>query len=66
MILCLRQWVFDSAPEATRRAVVAGLVAWFFLDSAGSIAAGVVSNVGFNFIVLLLAVGPLWRAAKED
>ncbi|MDX2033996.1 MAG: hypothetical protein SF339_25200 [Blastocatellia bacterium] len=64
MIFCLRQWVYDLAPEPTRRAVVAGLVAWFLLDSTGSIAAGVPSNAVFNVLVLLLAVGPLWRSAE--
>jgi hypothetical protein len=66
MILCLRQWVYDAAPEPTRRAVVAGVLAWFFLDSAGSIAVGVPSNVVFNVVVLLLCVGPLWRAAEPS
>lgn len=65
MILCLRQWVYDVAPEQTRRAVVAGLLAWFLLDSAGSIAAGVPSNAVFNVLVLLIAVGPLWKPARS-
>ncbi len=64
MILCLRQWVYDVAPEQTRRAVVAGIVAWFVLDSTGSIASGTPSNAGFNVLVLLLAVGPLWKSAE--
>jgi hypothetical protein len=62
-ILCLRQWVYDAAPEPTRRTVVTGLMAWFVLDSVGSAAAGVPSNVAFNVVVLLLAVGPLWKPA---
>jgi len=66
MILCLRQWVYDAAPEQTRRAVVCGLLAWFLLDSTGSLAAGVASNAVFNVIVLLLAVGPLWWPARAD
>lgn len=64
MILCLRAWVYDAAPEGVRRAVLTGLLGWFVLDSAGSIASGNVSNAFFNVIVLLLAVGPLWRPAK--
>jgi hypothetical protein len=63
MVFCLRQWVYDSAPEPTRRAVVAGVVTWFLCDSTGSIAAGAPSNALFNVAVLLLAVGPLWRPA---
>jgi hypothetical protein len=66
MILALRQWVHEAAPEQTRRAVLTGLVAWCTLDSIGSLAAGVPSNVGFNLLVLLAAAGPLWfRATRE-
>jgi hypothetical protein len=65
MIWCLSTWVYDAAPEAVRRTVLTGILSWFFLDSAGSIASGNTSNAFFNVIVLLLAVGPLWRPAKE-
>ena len=33
MILGLRAWVYDAAPEGVRRAVLAGLLAWFVLDT---------------------------------
>jgi hypothetical protein len=65
-IWCLRRWVYDQAPEAVRKSVVAGILAWFVLDSAGSIASGNVSNFYFNILVLLLAVGPLWVPAQAD
>jgi hypothetical protein len=65
MIWCLSAWVYDAAPEAVRRTVVIGLLAWFVLDSAGSIASGTPSNALFNVLILLLAVGPLWLPAKE-
>jgi len=64
MIACLRAWVYDAAPEGVRRTVLASLLAWFLLDSAGSIASGTPSNALFNVLVLLLAVGPLWRPAS--
>lgn len=57
--------VHDVAPEAVRRAVVASILTWFVLDSAGSIASGNPSNAAFNVLVLLLAVGPLWRPARD-
>ncbi len=63
MIWCLAAWAYDTAPEAVRKSVVAGLVAWFCVDSAGSIASGNASNALFNLAVLTLAVGPLWRPA---
>lgn len=60
----LRKWVYDKAPEETRKAVLFGVLAWFFLDSLGSITSGNASNALFNVIVLLIAVGPLWVPAK--
>jgi len=64
MIWCLRAWVYTIAPEAVRRVVLTSVLAWFVLDSAGSIASGNASNALFNIVVLLLAVGPLWRPAR--
>ena len=65
MIWGLRQWVYDLAPEPVRRSVLTGVLAWFFLDSAGSIASGTPSNALFNVLVLLVAVGPLWFPAND-
>ena len=65
MIWCLSSWVYPMAPDPVRRSVVASLLAWFCLDSAGSIVSGNPSNAGFNVVVLLLAVGPLWRPARD-
>lgn len=62
-IWCLQKWVYDLAPEGVRKSVLVSLLAWFVLDSTGSIASGNTSNVFFNIIVLLLAVGPLWKPA---
>lgn len=62
----LQKWVYDSNPEGVRKAVLAGLLAWFLLDSSGSVASGNSSNVVFNIIVLLLAVGPLWKPAQQN
>lgn len=64
MVFCLRQWVYDAAPEGVRRSLLVSALAWFFLDSAGSIASGTASNAFFNIIVLLLVIGPMWRPAK--
>ena len=64
-IWCLSAWVYDAAPEAVRRSVLTGVLAWFVLDSAGSIASGNASNAGFNVLVLLVAVGPLWWPARD-
>ncbi len=65
MIWFLSVWVYDAAPEAVRRTVLIGIIAWFVFDSAGSIASGNSSNAFFNIFVLLLAIGPLWRPARR-
>ena len=54
----------EQLSQIVPRAVVAGLLAWFVLDSAGSIASGNASNAFFNVVVLLVTVGPLWRPTK--
>ena len=63
-IWCRSIWVYDAAPEGVRKSVVTGAVAWFLLDSAGSAASGNASNVLFNTLILMIVVGPLWRAAR--
>ncbi|MCA3692041.1 MAG: hypothetical protein IOB61_01610 [Aquidulcibacter sp.] len=65
MIWCLSVWVYDHAPEAVRRTALAGILTWFCLDSAGSIASGNTSNAVINILVLLIAVGPLWWPVRE-
>lgn len=65
MVLALRHWAYDLAPEPVRRSVLVGLLAWFVVDSPGSIASGTAWNALFNVAVLLLAVGPLWRPAAD-
>jgi len=65
MIWRLSTSVYDAAPEGVRKAVLTGALAWFVLDSAGSITSGNASNAGFNIIVLLIAVGPLWLPARD-
>ncbi|MCR9083504.1 MAG: hypothetical protein NXH89_13850 [Cyclobacteriaceae bacterium] len=61
----LRKLVYDKAPEETRKAVLFGVLAWFFLDSLGSITSGNAINAFFNVIILVIAVGPLWTPAKS-
>ncbi len=65
MIAALTARLYDKDPEAVRRSVVTGLVAWFMLDSAGSITSGNPSNALWNVLVLLTLVGPLWFPARQ-
>lgn len=62
----LRSLAFDKAPDEIRKSVIAGIIAWFLLDSAGSAASGNISNLFFNLLVLLLATGPLWIRVKSQ
>lgn len=63
-IWLLKKWVYDKAPEGVRKSVLFGLLAWFILDSSGSIASGNAMNAFFNIVVLVIAVGPLWKPAN--
>jgi hypothetical protein len=65
MIWGLSSWVYDKAPEAVRKSVLLGIMAWFVLDSTGSITSGNASNALYNIGVLIVAVGPLWRRARS-
>ncbi|GAB5457596.1 MAG: hypothetical protein Hens3KO_06260 [Henriciella sp.] len=65
-IWCLSKWVYDAAPEGVRKSVLTGTIYWFILDSTGSVASGNSSNVLFNIVVLLVAIGPLWRPAVSS
>ena len=66
MIWCLSAWVYDLAPELVRKSLLAGILSWFIFDSSGSVASGNAANVGFNVLVLLIGVGPMWFPAREN
>lgn len=65
MIVGLRQWVFDFAPDGVRRSLLLGTCSWFVVDSSGSIASGTPWNAFFNVLVLLAVIGPMWRRADD-
>ncbi len=65
LIWCLSGSAYDAAPEAVRKAVLTSILSWFLLDSAGSITSGNPSNVAFNMLILLAAIGPLWWPEQE-
>lgn len=64
-VWALSKWVYPKAPEETRKVVLLGLLTWFVFDSTGSVTSGNASNVLFNILVLLLAVGPMWWKVEE-
>jgi len=63
-IWLLSALVYDAAPEAVRKSVLYGALAWFLFDSFGSITSGQWPNALWNVLVLLLIVGPMWWPAE--
>ncbi|MCF1750851.1 hypothetical protein [Mariniradius sediminis] len=63
-VWCLSTWVYDKAPEEVRKTVLVGILFWFVLDSAGSVASGNAANVFFNTLIMFVAIGPMWTPAK--
>lgn len=54
----------ERAPEAVRGIIRTSVLAWFLVDSAGSVAAGAALNVLPNLVFLALFLLPLRRGAK--
>lgn len=65
-IFCSSLWLYDLAPEPTRRMIVTGILAWFVIDSSGSVTSGNWENAIWNIVVLLFLVGPMWRPAQSE
>ncbi len=52
----------ERAPDLARRIIVGSTLAWFVVDSAGSLVAGAPLNAALNLVYLELLVGPFWLA----
>ena len=57
--------LYPREPDLARMMILTSIGAWFVVDSAGSIAAGAPLNALFNFVFLLMFVGPLWRTSRQ-
>ena len=66
MVWMLSTRVYDHAPEAVRKTVLTGALAWFVTDSLGSALSGHPINGLWNLLFLLIAIGPLWRPAHTE
>ncbi len=66
IVWCLSLWVYDACPDGVRRCVVTSALAWFALDSLGSVTSEQWPNALWNILVLLLVIGPLWRPAQPE
>jgi hypothetical protein len=65
-IWCIGKYIYPLAPGPARKTVVCGLLSWFLLGSAGSALSGNQSNIVLNVVVLLTAIGPLWKAGAAE
>ncbi|WP_246455585.1 hypothetical protein [Sulfitobacter aestuariivivens] len=66
MIWMLSVFVYDQAPEGVRKSVLYGVLAWFVVDSFGSVTSGNWPNALWNILVLFAVVGPMWTPAKDQ
>ena len=55
--------LYPREPELARQIILTGVIAWFVVDSAGSILAGAPLNAAFNVLFLLIFLVPLWRSS---
>jgi hypothetical protein len=53
--------LLPADPMLARTMLVWGMLAWFFVDSTGSLAAGAPINVALNTVLMLGIVVPAWR-----
>ncbi len=54
-----------KADTSVTRTTILAMVVWYVIDSTGSVAAGVFSNVFFNTIYLFLILIPLIRISPD-
>lgn len=65
LIWLLSGRIHDAEPEAVRKAVLASVIAWFVVDSTGSVLSGGVFNVLPNLVLLGVIAWPLRRPASR-
>lgn len=64
LVLGLSGAAYSAAPEAVRRCVIRGYLAWFLADSLGSLLVGAPLNLLGNAAFLALLLAPLLRPAQ--
>jgi len=58
--------IYEADPTAGRSLILPGLVVWFVVDGAASVAAGAWPNAAFNTVFLALFAIPLLAARRPD
>ncbi len=64
MLWMLSTQLYPKEPALTRKIIMTSIIAWFIIDSSGSVLAGASLNVLGNTSFLLIFCLPLWRASK--
>ena len=66
MLWLLAGRLYSTEPVLARQLIVSSIVAWFVVDSTGSVLSGAPLNVVFNTGFLLVFCVPLWLGARGD
>jgi hypothetical protein len=61
LLWMLSTQLFPSDQRLAAKLIIASIVTWFVIDSAGSIIVGAPLNAAFNVSFLLIFCVPLWR-----
>ncbi len=65
MIWMLATRLYPREPALAKQLIVTSVVAWFVVDSAGSLMSGAPLNALFNVSFLLIFCVPLWLAERH-
>ena len=64
MMWMLASRLYPQDPGLAKQLIVTSIVAWFIVDSTGSILSGALLNALFNVSFLLIFCVPLWLARR--
>ena len=64
MMWMLATRLYPKEPGLTKQLIVTAIVAWFVVDSTGSVMSGAPLNALFNVSFLLIFCVPLWLAER--
>lgn len=65
MLWMLATKLYPKDPALAKQTIVTSIVAWFVVDSAGSVMSGAPLNALFNVSFLLIFYVPLWLAGRN-
>ena len=64
MLWMMATRLYPADPALAKQLIVTSIVAWFIVDSTGSVLSGALLNALFNVSFLLIFCVPLWRAHR--